>query len=260
LKFDVYHSITPDFFALRNTDEFPHGYVKVASVECNTVDDAFRLTNNIDHDWWRNKEVTYYLNPKLRSTSVGDIVVKEGKAYLCSMIGWKEFKPVDHERHIAATREMYQKILPTIKGNCKDPAGLMPTAFVLGYNGNFDIVAMPFTSIKEKRMSWRALADICRNNRAGSVIIASEAWVAQLEGKDQEEINEVMNKGLEHYPGRKEVLLISLISHGFVEIHQFSITREGGETIVGEEDRSVRTMTQGMCDYFYQDPEKGGQH
>lgn len=44
----------------------------VAEVECENLEEAFRLTNHIDQDWWNNPEIrTYY---RSRSTSVGDLI------------------------------------------------------------------------------------------------------------------------------------------------------------------------------------------
>ena len=54
-----------------------------------SLDEIFRLTNHIEGAWWENSEVTW-LKERSRSTSVGDVIVKEGGiTYLCKRKGWK---------------------------------------------------------------------------------------------------------------------------------------------------------------------------
>lgn len=66
-------------------------YRLVAYVRCDTLDDAFRLTNHIDRPWYEHTEVAPVYTVGLRSTSVGDIVVdNDGRAHLCCRIGWAE--------------------------------------------------------------------------------------------------------------------------------------------------------------------------
>ena len=88
-KFKVYHakemesSLEPEF-TLAN-------YYEVATVECEGLDDAYRLTNHSDKDWTLNKGILS-CNATCRSTSVGDVIVEEerGKAYRCMRFGWDE--------------------------------------------------------------------------------------------------------------------------------------------------------------------------
>jgi hypothetical protein len=63
----------------------------VATVIGKDLEDAFRLTNHIDQEWWRNPEVTAKRYDR-RSTSSGDVVIKDDKAYVCQMMGWTESK------------------------------------------------------------------------------------------------------------------------------------------------------------------------
>jgi hypothetical protein len=63
--------------------------VLIAEVNCDNIDDAFRLTNHIDDLWWENIEVKVFKNS--RSTSCGDVVEDpEGKFWVCAAVGWKE--------------------------------------------------------------------------------------------------------------------------------------------------------------------------
>ena len=53
---------------------------------------AFKLTNNINHAWWENEEVTPVFFPEqgCRSTSVGDMVLVGTEKYVCESMGWKK--------------------------------------------------------------------------------------------------------------------------------------------------------------------------
>jgi hypothetical protein len=64
-------------------------FEKVAEINCSNIDQAFLLTNNINHSWWDNPQVQVI--KKSRSTSEGDLVIdSDGIIYRCMMIGWKE--------------------------------------------------------------------------------------------------------------------------------------------------------------------------
>lgn len=68
---DRYRRFTEDAFARWPSAD----YVKVADVTARNLNDAYRLTNTIDHPWWENVGVE--LAPGLRgarSLSVGDIL------------------------------------------------------------------------------------------------------------------------------------------------------------------------------------------
>ena len=77
-KFIVYHKKQPTFIdglLANNSVVRPvnrDDYIQVAVVECGSYEDVFRLTNHIDFDWWKNKQVKWHV--KTRSTSVGDVV------------------------------------------------------------------------------------------------------------------------------------------------------------------------------------------
>ena len=119
MKFTVYHIDMWRYLCLldkwHRPDENSHAvpcpapdfseYVKVAEVTLGNVtveanlEDVFRLTNHIDHDWTKNPEVKAFGNEhrafgnEHRSTSVGDIVVTEtGDRYICQSFGWKKLE------------------------------------------------------------------------------------------------------------------------------------------------------------------------
>ena len=65
-------------------------YKLVATVNAESIEDVFRLTNHIDNDWRENAYVTPTKEAQ-RSTSVGDIVEDEKrKRWICQSMGWKE--------------------------------------------------------------------------------------------------------------------------------------------------------------------------
>ena len=64
-------------------------YVKVADVKTQDLEQAFELTNHIDKDWQSNKEVSALTN-KARSTSVGDLCVKNEEVFVVISIGFEK--------------------------------------------------------------------------------------------------------------------------------------------------------------------------
>jgi hypothetical protein len=90
MKYEVFHAKNPNFGFGGHPAFVPENYEKVAEVEVENVDEAFRVTNHIDEPWWKNPEVKWHKDQSRRSTSVGDVVVgPDGKRYLCDMVGWK---------------------------------------------------------------------------------------------------------------------------------------------------------------------------
>jgi hypothetical protein len=66
---------------------FPNDFLLVAETETEALEEAFRLTNHIDEEWWLNEGVTLF--EKSRSTSGGDVIVrKNGDAFAVRTIGW----------------------------------------------------------------------------------------------------------------------------------------------------------------------------
>ncbi len=73
---------------------FPVGFLCVADVQANSLEECFELTNSIDRHWAENEQCTLHVDKRYaRSTSVGDVVItEEGKRYFCDSVGWVEFK------------------------------------------------------------------------------------------------------------------------------------------------------------------------
>lgn len=73
-------------------------YVLVAKVECSPAEDAYRLTNGIDGNWWENPEVQpVFEGAGCRSTSCGDVLVRieDAEALLVVTLG---LDPIPHEQ------------------------------------------------------------------------------------------------------------------------------------------------------------------
>jgi hypothetical protein len=71
------------------TPVWPRDYYEVASVSSDNIEEAFRLTNSIEFNWWENAEVTaLFSGGGCRSTSVGDVVEVNGTFHLCASSGW----------------------------------------------------------------------------------------------------------------------------------------------------------------------------
>ena len=80
---------------------FPKDYVHVATVDTDSKEVAFELTNNIDRAWYENVGVTPHFEASgCRSTSVGDVVVcgdaQDKTTYKCARFGWEEVAKSDH--------------------------------------------------------------------------------------------------------------------------------------------------------------------
>ena len=72
---------------------WPKDYVHVATVKTGDRELAFQFTNSIERAWWENPQVIYNFEGEgCRSTSVGDVVSIEGKAFLCEGCGWSELE------------------------------------------------------------------------------------------------------------------------------------------------------------------------
>ena len=95
-QFKVFHANNPKF-GFGDPIFNDQNYIHVATVECETIDEAFEITNHIWHDWTNNQEViwcskqTIGSEKALRSTSVGDVIqdMETCEHYRCMMAGWK---------------------------------------------------------------------------------------------------------------------------------------------------------------------------
>jgi hypothetical protein len=70
-------------------------YTHVADVVA-PLEQVFTLTNHIDHPWTDNKEVAWLATSRIRSTSVGDIIVstESGQAWLVMPVGVQVLPPL----------------------------------------------------------------------------------------------------------------------------------------------------------------------
>lgn len=68
-------------------------YQKVADVFTDNLDVAFEKTNHIDKSWQENEEVNAVVS-KARSTSVGDLMVRDEEVFVVSSIGFEKM-PVE---------------------------------------------------------------------------------------------------------------------------------------------------------------------
>lgn len=93
MKSTVWHVKKPTFgFCLQHKYlKFPMHYECVAEVLSSNPDDAFYLTNTVNHPWWENSGVVAL--KKGRSTSVGDVILMSDNKtlYLCMPAGWKKY-------------------------------------------------------------------------------------------------------------------------------------------------------------------------
>lgn len=69
----------------------------VAEVDTNDLEEAFKLTNHIDCNWSDNKTVKT-INPS-RSTSMGDVLVKDNQRYVVSDFGFEKLSNGRYNRY-----------------------------------------------------------------------------------------------------------------------------------------------------------------
>lgn len=86
----VYHNHNPrleiqsDFDACDNL-------IKVAQVDTDDLEEAFALTNSIDHPWTENAQVRAEPG-RHRSTSVGDVMEQDGDRFIVDTIGFRKWE------------------------------------------------------------------------------------------------------------------------------------------------------------------------
>ena len=92
----VFHN--PDFlkyqFGTENVKFFTAD--QVASVETDSLEYAYVMTNHIDHDWLSNRCVTPHVD-RARSTSMGDIMQMEDTYFVVQDIGFRKLRPDEIE-------------------------------------------------------------------------------------------------------------------------------------------------------------------
>lgn len=64
----------------------------VAEVEGDDLERAFSATNHIDSDWAENHDVEVKTTAPRRSTSVGDLVVRDGASFVVDKFGFSEIQ------------------------------------------------------------------------------------------------------------------------------------------------------------------------
>lgn len=141
----VYHVVLSEFGYNygRSPDEepnpiFPNDYAWVANVEvyCEDgadinilLDEVFRITNNINGDWIKNRQVVLCTDQRTRSTCVDDVVELYNKFYICNNIGWEEIQvdlPEDNDSDVNYIKAQYDD------GECPDCGEGIPGNIVDG--------------------------------------------------------------------------------------------------------------------------------
>ena len=97
-RFDVWHIsnkeritegyLNPDGCIARWLNNY-EDYIMVALVEASGLEEVVAMTQNVTKSWTKNKHVLWSKSHDLRSTSVGDVLVHNGKAWLVAQKGFK---------------------------------------------------------------------------------------------------------------------------------------------------------------------------
>ena len=104
MTFEVWHFSTPELLSegylhpdrvivrwLNNHEK----YRKVAEVEASDLDTVWGITQNKDDSWTKRPEIKWSKSHEIRSTSVGDVLVQNGKAWL---VAWEGFLEMNKEK------------------------------------------------------------------------------------------------------------------------------------------------------------------
>jgi hypothetical protein len=67
-------------------------YIMVAEVAASSLEEVFDMTQNVEDTWTKNPHVLWSKSHDLRSTSVGDVLVHNGKAWL---VAWQGFTKIN---------------------------------------------------------------------------------------------------------------------------------------------------------------------
>ncbi len=79
---------------------WPDDYVLVANVRAGIPQEAYDLTQTVDHHWWEINQghvVPCFEGEGCRSTSAGDVVVLHNTPWFCDLFGWTDL-PVDGDQ------------------------------------------------------------------------------------------------------------------------------------------------------------------
>lgn len=90
----VFHAKKLVGFIFPDSDlpKFPAEYVEVGTVDTDSLDEAYALTQNVESFWGlNNKTAAKFL--QCRSTSVGDVIkTSEGKFFMVANFGFEEIQ------------------------------------------------------------------------------------------------------------------------------------------------------------------------
>lgn len=68
-------------------------FTLVATVAATDLERAYMLTNHIDRPWWENEGVVKEVEEDVRSSSMGDMFILDGRAYGVDTFGFKDLGP-----------------------------------------------------------------------------------------------------------------------------------------------------------------------
>src|SRR2546429_2946066 len=99
MLYEIWHFNTPELLpegylhperAISRWLNNHENYIKVAEVEGSDLDMVWDITQNKEDSWTKRPEVKWSKSHEIRSTSVGDVLVRNGKAWLVAWEGFSE--------------------------------------------------------------------------------------------------------------------------------------------------------------------------
>ena len=94
MKIEVHHKelYSDNFTHVATVDvQVPQGINRLEQSEC-ALEEAFRATNHIDHDWATNENIVWHIKGARRSSMSRDkfIIPERNETWICKFVGWKK--------------------------------------------------------------------------------------------------------------------------------------------------------------------------
>ena len=115
MLYSVYHKNKSDFLSndVLDWDKEKGRFTLVAVVSADSLDEVFYFTNHVDQDWTTWENVNMHVEGRVRSTSVGDVVVdNDGQPWLCAQAGWTKLIGKEEMELLTPDHPAYQGYNP----------------------------------------------------------------------------------------------------------------------------------------------------
>lgn len=148
-------------------------------------------------------------------------------------------------RHLEHFKEKARAVFG--QRNRLDLAGFVWGAGVPGYAGGPTVIMTRCEGMDEASKSQFAnfVAHLCKSTEACAVAVASEIWMAKGATQDELQAWTREHDSLEHFPGRRELLMVQWDCVRFTEMWVSEITEVGGRRALGPWELMPRDASMG---------------